>query len=472
MKNIKYIIAFGIITLFFNSCMMGPDFQKPDIEVEDAFLGEHIAADSINLRWWELFGDEVLDTMVAHALVYNRDVLMAAKRIEQARAYHGMTKADIWPSLSIQAGAGSGNYLGGGNKLDAVSNNFYVTPALSWELDFWGKYRSLSAAALSEMIASEFGMRSMQISLISQVSSTYFELLDYQNRLMISKKTVEARLKSLKIIQLRFDNGIIPEIDLNQAEAQWAIAKAAVPAYERTVAQTSYVLSILLGENPMNFEMTINQMPLENPIIPSGIPSELIERRPDISQAEMQLRAQNSQIGAAIAARFPSISLSGIAGGASNDLASFTTGGLAWSAGVSLLGPIFEFGKNKRRVEVERQKAEELILNYEQTILYAFKDVEDALISIKTLKEELEARKIYFIALDNAAQLSALRYDKGVSSYLEVLETERSAFEAELRLSQSEQELLNSYVGLYKALGGGWLSAEEEQEAQNEQKSQ
>jgi len=469
MKNIKYIIVFGIITVFFSSCMMGPDFQKPDIVVEDSFLGEHIAADSINLRWWELFGDEVLDTLVTHALEYNRDILMAAKRIEQARAYHGMTKADLWPSISVQAGAASGNYIGGGAKFKNSSNSFYVTPALSWELDFWGKYRSLSAAALSEMVASEFGMRSMQISLISEISATYFELLDYQNRLEISRKTVEARLKSLKIIQLRFDNGIIPEIDVNQAEAQWAIAQAAVPAYERSVAQTSYVLSILIGENPRYFDFITNNKPIQNPEIPAGIPSKLIERRPDVSQAEMLLRAQNSQIGAAIAARFPSISLTGLAGVASPEFSTLLDGGLAWSAGASLLGPIFEFGKNKRRVEVERKKAEELVYNYENTILNAFKDVEDALINVKTLKEELAARKIYFDVLNNAATLSASRYDKGVSSYLEVLETERSAFEAELKLSQVEQKLLNSYVGLYKALGGGWLSAEEEQNAKDEQ---
>ena len=472
MKITKYIITFGIISMFFSSCMMGPDFQKPDIEVADSYLGEHMEADTLNLRWWELFGNEVLDTMVVHALVYNRDVQMAAKRIEQARAYHGMTKADMWPSLTIQAGAGRGNYIGGGTKMADANNSFYVTPALSWELDFWGKYRSLSAAALSEMIASEFGMRSMQISLISEVSGAYFELLDYQNRLEISRKTVEARLKSLKIIQLRFDNGIIPEIDLNQAEAQWAIAAAAVPSYERAVAQTSYILSILLGENPQSFELVDNNYLISNPVIPAGIPSDLIERRPDISQAEAQLRAQNAQIGAAIAARFPSFSITGIVGGASTDLASFTTGGLAWSAGASLLGPIFEFGKNKRRVEVERKKAEELVLNYENTILYAFKDVEDALIRVQTLKIELEARKIYFNAIDNAAKLSALRYDKGVASYLEVLDSERSAFNAELELSEIEQNLLNSYVGLYKALGGGWLSSEEEEQAQQEQETQ
>jgi len=451
---------------------MGPKYQKPEIEISDSFLGEHIAADSINLRWWELFNDEVLDTMIVHALVYNKDVQMAAKRIEQARAYHGMTKADLWPSISIQAGAGRGNYAGGGVKMQTTDNNFYVTPALSWELDFWGKYRSLSAAALEDMIASEFGMRSMQISLISDVTSMYFQLIDFQKRMDISIKTVDARYNSLEIIRKRFEEGIIPELDLNQAEAQWALAVATVPSYERSLARTSYALSVLLGEDPRLFSIDAKlKEQLSTPNIPAGIPSQLLERRPDISQAEAQLRAQNANIGAAVAARFPSISLTGIVGAASNDLASLTTGGLAWSAGASLLGPIFEFGKNKRRVEVEKKKAEELIINYENVILYAFKDVEDALIDIETQKKELKAINTYFLAVDNAAKLSRMRYDKGVSSYLEVLENERSAFNAELQLSETAQQLLSSYVSIYKSLGGGWLSAEEEAQAEQDKQA-
>jgi multidrug efflux system outer membrane protein len=295
----------------------------------------------------------------------------------------------------------------------------------------------------------------------------YFQLIDYQNRLDISVKTVETRYNSLEIIRKRFEEGIIPELDLNQAEAQWALAVATVPSYERSLARTSYALSVLLGEDPRLFNIDANlKEQLQTPNIPAGIPSKLLERRPDISQAEAQLRAQNANIGAAVAARFPSISLTGIVGAASNDLATLTTGGLAWSAGASLLGPIFEFGKNKRRVEVEKKKAEELIINYENVILYAFKDVEDALIGIETQKKELKAINTYFLAVDNAAKLSRMRYDKGVSSYLEVLENERSAFNAELQLSEKAQQLLSSYVSLYKSLGGGWLSAEEEAQAE------
>lgn len=462
-KNIGLLV---FMALFLGSCMMGPAFQKPEVNIPDSYISDHIVADSINLRWWELFNDADLDSMIVYALDHNKDIMMAAKRIEQARAYHGMVQADLWPALNIQAGASRGNF--GGVKTTTINNNFYVTPALSWELDFWGKYRSLSQAALQDMIASEWGMRSMQISLISDVSSMYFQLLDYQKRLKISQKTVELRFNSLKIIRMRFDKGIIPEIDVNQAEAQWASAAASVPSYERAVAQTEYALSILLGMNPKKLMIEKNiDDEVAPPEIPAGIPSSLLNRRPDIAQAEASYRAQNARVGSAVASRLPSISLTGLLGVASNDLLTLTTGGLAWSAGASLLGPIFQFGKNKRRMDMEIKKSEELLISYESTVMNAFRDVEDALISIKTLQAELTAREILFKAVDNAARLSVLRYDKGVTSYLEVLENERSSFEAELALTQTKQELLNSYVTLYKALGGGWLSPQEEQAAQN-----
>ncbi len=470
MKILKYIVVFGVATAFLSSCMMGPKFQKIEVETPQAYLGEHIGADSINLRWWEIFDDHVLDTLVVHSLKYNKDVLMAAKRIEQARAYYGMAKADMLPVFDISAGASRGNFMGAGNKMSAADNSFYVTPSLSWELDFWGKYRRLSESAQADLLASEYGMRTMQMSLISDVSTLYFELLDYKKRLEISRITVDLRKNSLEIIQMRFDEGIVPEIDVNQAEAQWAIAMAAIPSYERAVTQAQYALSVLVGENPRLLleytDLHDQALPIE---IPTGLPSELLKRRPDIAQAEAQFKSQNAQIGAAIAARFPSISITGLFGVASNDLSTLTTGGMAWNAGASLLSPLFNFGKNKRRVEVEKAKAEESILNYENVVLYAFKEVEDALINITTYTEELKAREIHFTSTSNAAKLSALRYDKGVTSYLEVLENERSAFEAELKLTEINQELLNSYVSLYKSLGGGWLSSEEEQAYQEEQ---
>ena len=200
--------------------------------------------------------------------------------------------------------------------------------------------------------------------------------------------------------------------------------------------------------------------------IPNGLPSELIERRPDVLQSEMILAAQNAQISAAIAMRFPSISLTGFLGGASNDLSALNSTGLAWNVGANLLGPIFEFNKNKRRVQIEREKTEQAVYGYKKTILNAFREVEDALVDIQTYKDEIEARKNHFKAADNAQDLSKQRYDKGVTSYLEVLESQRQAFEAELNFYQTKQEFLNSYVRLYKAIGGGWISEEEKKNSE------
>jgi multidrug efflux system outer membrane protein len=273
MKIVKYTVLIFLALVFFNSCMMGPYFQKPEMDIPDSYLGEAVVVDSINLRWWEIFDDEILDTMVKTALVYNLDVKMAAARIEQARAYWGMTKADLLPSIDISAGAARGNY-GGGMKMASPSNQFYVTPRLSWELDFWGKYRRLSESAQADLFASEWGMRSLQMSLISDVANLYFQLLDFQKRLKIAEKTAEVRFNSLKIIRLRFQEGIVPEIDVNQAEGQWAYAVAAVPAYERAVAQTQYVLSVLLGQNPrlLLYPNTLDDQEIPKEI-PAGIPS-------------------------------------------------------------------------------------------------------------------------------------------------------------------------------------------------------
>ncbi|RLA58450.1 MAG: hypothetical protein DRQ89_15355 [Epsilonproteobacteria bacterium] len=274
------------------------------------------------------------------------------------------------------------------------------------------------------------------------------------------------RDSSLYIIEQRFDYGIIPAIDVNQAEIQKAIAASAVPSFERAVAQTENAMSVLLGINPGS--ITVGNDLLNQPLpdtIPTGLPSILLERRPDILQAEQNVVSQNALIGVAVAQRFPSISLTGILGVASNEFSSLFTGGAAWTVGGNLLGPLFHFNKNKRRVDIERTKTEQTVLQYEKTVLNAFREVEDALVGIETLKRELDAREDQMVAAVNARELSAQRYDKGVTSYLEVLETQRSAFDAELLYSNTLQQLFNSYINLYNALGGGWVSDAEEQEA-------
>jgi multidrug efflux system outer membrane protein len=316
------------------------------------------------------------------------------------------------------------------------------------------------------MFATEFAHRGIMISLISEVANVYFQLLDYDNRLSISRNTLLTRQEYVNIIQERFNKGVVAEIDLNQAQIQEAIAAAAVPQYERLVAQTENALSILIGRNPgpiiRGDKLSEQVIP---PDIPPGLPSTMLERRPDILEVEQYVAAQNAMIGVAQAMRFPTFSLTGLLGVASPDL-TLAAANMAWSVSGSILGPIFNFGKNKRRVEIERKRTEQAYLAYDQTVLQAFREVEDALIAVSTYDDEYFAVERQRIAAENAAMLSKARYDEGITSYLEVLDSERTLFDANLSASQVLQLRLNSYVLLYKALGGGWISEEEKKAAE------
>lgn len=463
----KKIIPIILISLIFHlsGCKLGPDFQKPDYSSPEKFRFDSMATDTVvNLQWWKLFNDPILDTLISTALRENKDVLVAAARIESARANIGFTNADQWPSLTYNVGVTSGNFAG--TKLPASSNNFFAYPQLSWEIGFWGKYRRMDEAAQADFLASSYGMRTIQLSLISTVASTYFELLSNKEKLFISENTLASRDSGLLIIQERYKWGIVAEIDLNQSQVQRAISAAAVPQFRRAIAITESSLSILLGNNPQTVKTVARILNMEfPPDIPIGIPSQILERRPDIKQAEALLMSQNAQIGVAEAMRWPSLSLTGMLGVASTDLSSLTSGGLAWSAGGSLLGPLFQFGKNKKRAEIARFETEALLHQYESTVLNAFKEVEDALISIETLKEELVAQEMRNKAALNALMLSENRYSLGETSYLEVLDSQRQSFDAQLDYTQTRMSLFSEYIKLYKAMGGGWLSPEEEQAA-------
>jgi multidrug efflux system outer membrane protein len=462
-------IAVFLFAACLAGCMLGPDFQKPAVETPDQFrFAEPEAEELVNLKWWELFNDPVLASLVTKALRENKDVLIAASRIEEARASLGFTRADMYPTFDIQAGAGRGNFAGG-RMTDSTDNNFFIAPTLNWEIDFWGKFRRSNEAARAELVASEYSMRTVQITLISEVVSTYFLLLDLHQRLDISRYTLESRIGTLDIIQQRFDKGIVPELDVNQAQIQKEIAAGAIPLYQRLITKTENSLSILLGGIPQEIQTGVALYEQEEPPdIPAGLPSSLLERRPDILVAQYVLKSQTERIGVAEAQRLPAISLTGSAGGASTELSNMTVEGFAWSIGANLVGPLYQFGKNKKRVEIQKARTEQALYQYENTVLIAFREVADALKEIQTYREQIAAATRQYEAAKSADDLAKLRYDKGFSDYLLVLETERTLFSAGLELSELTQQYYNSYVRLYKALGGGWLSAEEMEQAQNE----
>jgi len=468
MKRTASAVA-GFALLLFAGCMVGPDFQKPAVETPDRFrFADPDTAEAVNLKWWELFDDPVLDALVLTALHENKDVLLAASRIEEARASLGFTRADMYPTFDIQGGASRGDFAGG-RKTDSTDNNFFIAPTLNWEIDFWGKFRRANEAAQADLVASEYSMRTVQISLISEVVSTYFLLLDLHMRLDISRQTLQSREKSLDIIQQRFDKGIVPELDVNQAQIQKELAAGAIPLYERLIAKTENTLSILIGKPPRGIETGASLYDQEKPPdIPPGLPSSLLERRPDILVAQYALKSQTERIGVAEALRLPAISLTGAAGAASTELSSLTIEGFAWSVGANLVGPIYQFGKNKKRVEIEKARTQQALYRYENVALLAFREVADALNEIQTYWEQIASVKRRYLAAKNADELAKLRYDKGFSDYLLVLETERALFSVELELSELTKDYYNSYVRLYKALGGGWLSREEMEQAQNQ----
>ncbi len=457
MKQItKYLLVLPLFFLLLFSCKMGKNYTRPEITSPDNFIfsyGDTTYNEA--LKWWDIFNDPVLDTLIKKALSNNKDLLAAAQNVEAVRLQMAIQKAELWPQFNYSATAGRGNFQG--LKLPETSNNFSGVAQASWEIDFWGKLRRMNESAKAQYLASEYGLNALRLSLISTVATTYFQVMEFKTRTIIAEQTYAIRDSSYLIISQRFEAGIIPAIDLNHARIQRAIAAQAIPLYKRGTAQSENLLAVLIGENPKKMDLTGNlDSYSEIPAIPPGLPSDLLERRPDIMQAEQELIAQNAMIGAAQAARLPSLSLTGMLGLASDDLSTLTSGDPAWSVSGSLLGPIFNWGKNTNRVKAERARTEAAVYNYENTILQAFREVEDALISIETLKEEEVAIREHVEAAMEAAILSGDRYDKGIASYIEFLESQRQAFEAQMFQTGNKQDLLEAYIKLYQALGGGW----------------
>jgi multidrug efflux system outer membrane protein len=400
------------------------------------------------------------------ALERNRDLRIAVSRIAQSRAALGFTEADEYPRLDLDGGINRGNFTGTG-KSPNTDTSSYITAPLSWEIDFWGKFSRATEAARADLIASEYGLKTVQLTLVSEVVASYTQLLDFHRRLAISENTLKSRTESLYIIQQRFDKGIIPELDVNWAQIEMEIAAAAIPLYQRSIAKTENSLSILLGHLPGAIEIRGNNLEQTiPPTIPVVMPVDVLDRRPDITQAKFLLKAQSEQIGIAEALRWPSLSLTATLGVANTDIGSLNVDGDTWSLGGRLLGPIFDFDKNKNRVLVQEQITQQFLLEFENLVLTAFQEVEDALVEITTYRQELAAVGRQLVAARNANKLSRERYNQGVSSYLEVLETERRLFSTELTQSETKQLFLNSYVNLYKALGGGWVTAADREQLQ------
>jgi multidrug efflux system outer membrane protein len=453
MNRYKIVVVVFLLAIVPVGCLVGPKYEKPVDQAAATFQNGPANADTlatiVNVKWFDLFNDEVLKNLVTKGLENNYDMKIAMARIDRTRAELGYTKADLLPAI------GYGATVNSNDKTFLPSN---ASATLSWELDFWGKIRHENRAVQNELLASEEGRKVILSNLVNDIAVNYFKLRDLDNRLIISKNTLISRQKAYDIINQRFQAGYVSEVDLMQIAQQLAIVEAAIPAIQREITVVETTLSILLGQAPGPIERGKSNSELQvSSAIPVSIPSILLRNRPDVNQAERNYMASNERIGVAQAMRFPSFNIAALAGFASSDISTLFDGSsYIQNASASVMGPIFNFGKNKRRVEIYRQIAEESRLNYQKTCIIAVAEVEQSLQNVKTYKQEWEARNKQVLAARKNLELSNARYYNGYVSYLEVLEVERSLFNAELSLSELTQNQLSAMVQLYRALGGGW----------------
>jgi multidrug efflux system outer membrane protein len=473
----KKILLISVLSAFvFTSCLVGPKYEHPSMMVNTAYSGgdstvlvSTVVLDSTAIKdsialigWTEVYKDPALTNLIKTVLSSNLDLLTAISRVDEARAIYGFSKADLYPSFGYSINAGindigeNAQKVGAG--IDGQSYGGFAT--MNWEIDLFGKLRHQKRSARAQFLATENNAHAVRVSLIAETASLYFSLRDADNRLKIAKKTVLSRSESLRIISERFSQGYVSELDQLQAQQQLAVAMAAVPNAERQLIVTQNALRVLTGLTPGTIErgqsIYDQQLP---PEIPAGIPSDLLRRRPDIIAAEQTLISQTEEIGVATAMRFPSISLTGFFGAATPDLTTIVDpASMAFGLSGSILGPIFEFGKNKRRVEAQRYQAEQYSFQYQKTVLNAFAEVDNSLASLRLYKQEYEAYKSALDAASKAYILSEARYYDGYTNYLELLIQQDNLFAAEFNESTSQTQQNIAVVNLFKALGGGWDS--------------
>ena len=461
----RRLIAVSLISLTLAGCMVGPDYQRPTVETPASWrVEEKNAQDLANTAWWRQLDDPVLNELIATAIHENQDLFIATARVDQFAARYGVVRSDLYPQLGASAQFGqqqvtekSGNDLPAG--YNTVTGNQQVLLNASWELDIWGRIRRSTESAKASFLASEEGRRGVILTLVSSVAVSYVNLRSLDKQLEISRQTAELRRNSYELFKLRYEGGIINEMELAQSKSEYEQALASIPQIQKSIALQENAISVLLGQNPGPIPRGKGIDDLKLPIVPEGLPSDLLERRPDIKLAEQNLIAANAQIGVAKAAYFPAISLTGLFGFASSDFSDLFTGSAkVWQYSAPITAPIFTAGRLSSQVKVTEAVQQEYLHQYQQTIQTAFREFNDSLADQNLTRKELEAQNQRVAALRTYAGLARLRFDNGYSSYIEVLDAERSLFEVELAYAQTQGTLFQALINLYKAMGGGWIT--------------
>lgn len=451
MKNLIIILSVVAVFAGFSGCAVGPKFRAPEITLPDTYRYSLDTASVNNLsRWWTAFNDPILDTLINRAFAQNKNLASAVKNIELAQMAMRDAKSQLLPSIGL-SGTAEGSY----NSATRITQNYSAQPTISWDIDLWGKIRRQAEAAGAAFKATEYEVAAIGQTLATEVATTYFTAISYKKALQIAHETYSSRERSERLMDSMYYYGAISQVDLQQAKASLATAGAAVSQYQRALDQSVMSLNLLLGQFPSPTELGEFGSYVEK--IPSGVPSSLLERRPDVMQAYYSVQQANALIGVAVAERLPSISLTGEAGLARTIAEGIVTAKPpVWSAAASLIAPILSWGKLRRNELSARIRTQQAVLAYENSVLTAIHDVEKALVAVSTYNQEVtESNKMVESSI-KADRLTGELYRSGSTSYLDVLDANRTLFAAQLQNVQTITNQIISYITLYKALGGGW----------------
>lgn len=458
----KVLIIFVIVASA-AGCMMGPNYKRPEVEIPQAFRYEDgQASDIADSAWWKQFNDPVLDQFIADALAHNKSVQIATANVERAAGILTTTRSALFPQINY-----NGNWVRQRLSDNNVTrpparnpyNNFQALGGASWEIDLWGRIRRLTEAARANLLATMEARRGVILSLTAEVAASYIQLRALDEQLIIARDTLKTYGESVRLFELQNKYGQVSGMTVEQARSQYETAAVSIPQIETQIAQMENAISILLGRNPTPIPRGRKLAELSMPPVPASLPSRLLERRPDILQAEQNLIAANAQIGAARALYFPGISLTGAAGASSEDLSNLFLGpSRTWSFTGSVIGPIFTAGGITGQVRQAEASREAALHAYEQAIQAAFADMENALISRQKLAEQLIAEEKRVSAYKEYARLADLQYNGGYTPYLTVLNAQQQLFPAELSSIQTRAASFTSVVNIYKAMGGGWVN--------------
>jgi multidrug efflux system outer membrane protein len=464
MSPTRNTILAALVAFAAAACTVGPDYARPAVDTPAAWRIDYPkAAEVANTKWWEQFGDPVLNDLIETALRENRDVRIAAARVDQFAGALVATRSQLYPQIGYGADASRfrSSRLGVPpvpEPADPYFTLYQASLGASWQLDLFGRVRRLSEAAQAQVYASEQAQRGVVLTVVANVATTYITLRAFDRQREIAQATAANFGETARIFDLRFKAGIVSQSEVSQIRSQYRQAAAAIPAIEQQIAALENLISILLGRNPGPIPRGKSIDQLVAPLIPADLPSTLLQRRPDILQAEQNMVAANANIGAARALYYPTISLTGALGSASTAFGSFLSGpATAWLVAAGLTGPIFTFGGIEGQVRSAEAGEKQALYVYQQTILNAFRETNDALTGSQKKIEESAMQVERVVALREFARLSRLKFDKGVSGYLDVLIAENELFAAELASVRILADRYTQLVGVYQAMGGGWV---------------